>query len=235
MATIYLIRHGQASFGAENYDKLSQLGERQAEIVGQYFRQCDIRLDAAYSGNLSRQHRTAELTIEQQGYEVPHHIDARFNEVKNDEHVEYFKDRIAARDPDLAQKLVEGSFTSKDYQKVVEAVFTHWVSPDCNEPRTQSWADYSAEVKDAMRDVMKHEGSGKTIGIFTSGGTIATIVSQVLGLTGEHAYSFYEPVINCSVTQLFYNSSRVSLSYFNDHSFLDILGRQNSENLVTYR
>lgn len=33
MATIYLIRHGQASFGAENYDKLSPLGERQASIL----------------------------------------------------------------------------------------------------------------------------------------------------------------------------------------------------------
>jgi broad specificity phosphatase PhoE len=82
---------------------------------------------------------------------------------------------------------------------------------------------------------MQREGSGKTVAVFTSGGTIATIVSQVLGLDGAHAYKFYEPVFNCSVTQLFYSGERVSLSYFNDRSFLQVLGRQRDESLITYR
>ena len=82
---------------------------------------------------------------------------------------------------------------------------------------------------------MAAEGAGKTVGIFTSGGTIATIVSQVLGLSGEHAYKFYEPIFNCSVTQLFYSGDKVSLSYFNDRSFLQVLGTQQGEQLVTYR
>ncbi|MCI5043647.1 MAG: phosphoglycerate mutase family protein, partial [Aquisalinus sp.] len=158
MATIYLIRHGQASFGAEDYDKLSTLGERQAEILGQYFRTCNIHLDAAYSGDLSRQRRTAEIALNSQEGAVEHIIDDRFNEVKNDEHVEYFKDKIIEKDPDLAKKLADNSFTSKDYQKVVEAVFTYWVSPHCNEPRTQSWDDYSSNVGSALREVMKTQG-----------------------------------------------------------------------------
>ena len=37
MTTIYFIRHGQASFGAESYDQLSPNGELQAKILGQYF------------------------------------------------------------------------------------------------------------------------------------------------------------------------------------------------------
>ena len=82
---------------------------------------------------------------------------------------------------------------------------------------------------------MAAQGAGKTVGIFTSGGTIATIVSQVLGLSGEHAYKFYEPIFNCSVTQLFYSGDKVSLSYFNDRSFLQVLGAQQGEQLVTYR
>ena len=48
MATVYLIRHGQASFGAENYDKLSELGCRQAHIAGEYFRDYGIQFDAVY-------------------------------------------------------------------------------------------------------------------------------------------------------------------------------------------
>ena len=51
MATIYLIRHGQASFGAEDYDKLSEMRCRQAAVVGEYFRDRGVQFDAVYSGD----------------------------------------------------------------------------------------------------------------------------------------------------------------------------------------
>ena len=83
MATIYLIRHGQASFGTDNYDRLSDLGSRQAEVLGEYFRDHGIAFDAVYSGDLQRQRETARLALQNQARHVPHHIDPRFNEVRN--------------------------------------------------------------------------------------------------------------------------------------------------------
>ena len=65
--------------------------------------------------------------------------------------------------------------------------------------------------------------------------TIATMVARVLGLTGEQTCQFYEPVMNCSITQLFYNREKVSLSYFNDCSFFQVLNREHDQQLVTYR
>jgi broad specificity phosphatase PhoE len=235
MATIYLIRHGQASFGTEDYDRLSPLGNRQAEVLGEYLRDHGIALDAAYSGNLLRQRETARLALNSQQREVPHHVDPRFNEVRNDEQVEHLVPEVVKSNPKIQQLMDKGLSASKDYQKVIEAVFNHWVSPDCNEPRIQSWEEYSTAVRDAMHAVMTEQGGGKTVGVFTSGGTIGTIVAQVLGLSGEHAYKFYEPVFNCSISQLFYSGSKVSLSYFNDRSFLQVLGNQAGENLVSYR
>ena len=133
-------------------------------------------------------------------------------------------------------KLVErGLSSSKDYQKVIDAVFNYWVSAQCDESRIQSWADYSGGVRAALQELMATQGSGRTLGVFTSGGTIATLVAQVLGLSGEQTYQFYEPVFNCSVTQIFYSGSRTSLSYFNDRSWLQLLGARTAENLVTYR
>jgi len=129
----------------------------------------------------------------------------------------------------------KGLSSSKDYQKVIEAVFNYWVSPACDDARLQSWKDFSGGARQAMADVMQEQGAGKTIGIFTSGGTLATIVAQVLGLDGEKTYQLYEPVVNCSVTQLFYSSSKISLSYYNDSSFLQVLGQQQGEALITYR
>jgi broad specificity phosphatase PhoE len=235
MAEIYLIRHGQASFGSEDYDRLSPLGTRQAEVLGEYFRDHGIVFDATYSGDLLRQRETARLALASQPREVPHHVDARFNEIQNEEQLKYLVPEVVKTNPTVQTLMERGLSSSKDYQKVIDAVFNHWVSPACNEPRIQSWGEYSGAVRQGLSELMATQGGGKTLGIFTSGGTIATIVSQVLGLSGEHAYKFYEPVFNCSVSQLFYSGERISLSYFNDRSFLQVLGARNGENLVSYR
>ncbi|MBE9540068.1 MAG: histidine phosphatase family protein [Proteobacteria bacterium] len=235
MASIYVIRHGQASFGQENYDKLSPLGCRQAVVLGEYLRDCGIHFDAIYSGDLQRQRKTAELAAAVQPRAPQHHIDSGFNEIQNEEQFDELLPTVLKNNPALQALLDTGLNLSKDYQKVLKEVFNYWVSPDCPASDIQSWENFDETVNNALRNIIRTEGSGKTVGLFTSGGTIATIVAQVLGLSSEHVYSFYEPVINCSVTQLFYSGDRVSLSYFNDHSFLDILGVQKGEKLVTYR
>jgi len=235
MATIYLIRHGQASFGAEDYDQLSELGCRQAIVVGEYFRDSGVHFDAVYSGDLSRQRETARLAIASQTREVPHYIDPRLNEIQNDAQLKLLMPEVMKINPAIQALVEKGLSSSKDYQKAIDAVFNYWVSPACEDPRIQSWAEFSAGTRQAIADIIENQGGGKTIGIFTSGGTLATIVAQVLGLGGEKTYQFYEPVLNCSITQLFYSRSRVSLSYFNDCSFFRVLGGQRGEELLTYR
>lgn len=235
MATIYLIRHGQASFGADDYDKLSELGCRQAQVTGEYLRDCDIVFDAVYSGDLLRQRETTQLAIASQPGTVEHKVDSRFNEIQNDEQVRHLVPEVIKTNPAIQQLMERGLSASKDYQKVIDAVFNYWVSPQCNDSRIQSWEDYSGGVRQALANVIQEQGAGKTVGIFSSGGTIATIVAQVLGLSGEDTYAFYEPIFNCSISQLFYSGNKVSLSYYNDCSFLRLLGAQKGENLVSYR
>lgn len=235
MATLYLIRHGQASFGSDNYDRLSEVGRRQAVVLGEYLRDHGIVLDAAYSGDLERQRETARLALAAQPGEVPFHIDPRFNEIENDQQLKYLLPRVLERDAGLRALVEKGLSSSKDYQKAIEAVFKYWTSPECDEPRLQSWAGYSGAVHAAMAEVMRKQGAGKTVAIFASGGTIATMAAHVLGLTGMDVYRLYEPMFNCSISELFYSGEKVSLSCFNDRSFLQVLGGQQGENLVTYR
>ncbi len=61
MGTLYLVRHGQASFGADDYDHLSELGHAQARRLGQYWRESlgpALRFDAVLTGTLRRQVQT---------------------------------------------------------------------------------------------------------------------------------------------------------------------------------
>ena len=235
MASIYLIRHGQASFGSDNYDRLSELGRRQAQLTGEYLASAGIRFDAAYSGPLERQKDTGELVLAAQEGAPGLIEDPRLEEVRNDEHLEHILPQIMEQRPEIRALVDQGLNSSKRFQKIIEAVFNHWVSPECDLPHIQSWEEYSTGVHDMLAHIVREQGAGRTTAVFTSGGTIAVFVAAILGLPGSATYQFYEPVFNCSITQVFYNADRVSLSYFNDCSFLRALSAPRGENLVTYR
>jgi len=235
MASITLIRHGQASFGAENYDQLSSLGQRQADLTGQFFKTIGQNFDAAFSGTLSRQRETGERVLANQAKPPQLIIDERFNEIDNDAQVTALLPKLCAQDAELATLVARDTKSSKDYQKIIDAVFNAWVSPDCNAEGLVEWSEYRDGVRAAIEDIMCNVGSGKDTAVFTSGGTIATAVGLVVGVTHEGFYQFYEPVMNCSVTRFIYSAKRVSLSSFNDVAHLQLLGAQLSESLVTYR
>ena len=235
MARIYLIRHAQASFGTENYDRLSPRGRLQAEALGSYLADCEIQFDAVYSGELERQRTTAEIVLTFQPAGTGLRIEPRFNEIRTDEQFRRLLPAVIDSRPDVARLVESGLESSKSYQKVLEAVFRHWVSEACDERGIQSWRAYSADVRNALTELMETQGSGRTVAIFTSGGTIATAVAQILGLGGAQAYAFYEPLVNASLTRLLYSGKRVSLSCFNDYSYLELLARRSGRNLLSYR
>jgi broad specificity phosphatase PhoE len=135
-----------------------------------------------------------------------------------------FADLVAAMDSD-----------TKSFQKIIETVFNYWVSPECDITGIQSWADYHGGVVSAFEGAMASAQSGTDTAIFTSGGTIATIVGHVLKLTSDRVYEFYEPVFNCSITRIIFNSKKCSLSTFNDVGHLHLMSAQLQERLVTYR
>jgi broad specificity phosphatase PhoE len=143
---------------------------------------------------------------------------------------------LCEQDSAFAERVKAGRSDSKQYQKVIQAVFNAWVSPDCPElDNTASWPDYLAGVKGAVEEAMERAEAGSDTAIFTSGGTIATAVSWVLGVPHDQIYAFYEPVFNCSITRLIFSRGRISLSNFNDTAHLQLLSHQLGETLVTYR
>jgi broad specificity phosphatase PhoE len=236
MASLYLIRHGQASFGSDHYDQLSPLGQRQADVSGRFFADVGLHFVQAASGDLSRQRETGERVLASQLETPPLHIDPRLNEVDNERQIAALLPILCEQDAAFAERVKAGRTDSKQYQKVIQAVFNAWVSPDCPPlADTASWPDYLAGVKGALEDAMARAAGGSDTAIFTSGGTIATAVSWVLGVRHDQIYRFYEPVFNCSITRLIFSRGRISLSNFNDTAHLQLLSQQLGESLVTYR
>ena len=235
MADLLIIRHGQASFGADNYDQLSTLGQRQADLTGEFLSQSGVHFSAAFSGDLSRQRETGERILAQLEDAPSLVIDPRLNEVQTDEQMAVMTPLLCEQDPRFATLMADMNKDSKSFQKIIETVFNYWVSPNCQVAGIQSWQDYSAGVVSAFESARASAESGSTTAIFTSGGTIATLVGHVLGLSADRVYEFYEPVFNCSITRLIFNARKCSLSTFNDVSHLQLMSAQRGERLVTYR
>ena len=138
MADLLIIRHGQASFGADNYDQLSTLGQRQADLTGEFLSQSGVHFSAAFSGDLSRQRETGERILAQLEDAPSLVIDPRLNEVQTDEQMAVMTPLLCEQDPRFATLIADMNKDSKSFQKIIETVFNYWVSPNCQVAGIQS-------------------------------------------------------------------------------------------------
>jgi broad specificity phosphatase PhoE len=80
VGTLLFIRHGQASFGAADYDQLSDQGRHQASVLGQSLAERQVKPARLVTGSLRRQRDTLELTARAAGWELEHEVDPRWDE-----------------------------------------------------------------------------------------------------------------------------------------------------------
>lgn len=233
---IYLIRHGQASFGHDNYDRLSLLGIRQAKIVAAYLYDTGFQPDALYSGSMERQAATAEETIawyRRGGKVLPAlEIMEGFNEYDTTAIVTALFPAMARQDPSLNDDLPLMYESKAAFKRVFEGAMLRWVAGGLDTPGVETWEGLVARVSGALTSIMRKHGSGKTIGVFTSGGAIAASLASVLGIPGEEAMRLNWQIVNTSITRFMYNEERITLAGFNSLAHLELAG---DSSLITYR
>jgi broad specificity phosphatase PhoE len=241
MASIFLIRHAQAQFGTHDYDRLSELGERQAAIAAELFAGMGCGPESLIvTGSLKRQRQTADAiakALQPSQASTAVRTDARLDELELDGHIRHFLPRLPDPDGEIAALMTEAARSSTSYQKIIRRVFTHWQGLAHCEVG-ESWPAFAARVREVLAELVAQTGRGGNTVAVSSGAVIATIVQQVLGLPDTAAYGLFEAMKNCSVTQLLCGRDRLSLSSFNDTTYLTaaaVGSGQRSINLVTYR
>lgn len=236
MSMIYLIRHGQASFGKEDYDQLSPLGKRQARLLAQHFLDTGFYPDAVYSGTMARQTGTAQEVLS--AYRVALRNVPRlemlsgFNEYNTGAIVNALFPDMVKDDPSLNDDLPEMYVSKDSFKRVFEGAMLRWVTGAFDTPEFESWEALKARVADSLRLIMKRHGKGKTIAVFTSGGAIAASLAHVLGIPGEGAMYLNWQLLNTSITRFMYNEHRITLAGFNGIAHLELAG---DPTLMTYR
>ena len=244
MARLYFVRHGQASFGTHDYDRLSPLGVRQAGRAGQYLRNLRTKGRPAVrivSGPLVRHRDTAaeiaRCQSTSQAEAAPIQIDERFNEIDLDSLITQLVPSLQDADGTLATLVSEASTSPSSYQKLVKRVFVHWQTLSEPVHRLESWSMFASRVSAALADLISTSHAGETTIVATSGGVIAALVQQVLALPAQSAYALLEVQMNGSITCLLHDRRRVSLSSFNESAHLVRVGAgdEDSASLLTYR
>ena len=214
MPTLTLVRHGQASFGADDYDHLSDLGRRQGVRLGQYLRERfgdELRFDAVLTGTLRRQVGTWQAIAEGAGIDVPHVSWPGLNEY--DSHAV-----ITAIHPEPLPKPDTPELYRQHFRLLRDGLAA-WMDGRLQPVGMPSYVDFRAGVVGALDHVREHyEGN---VLIVSSGGPIATAVAHILDAPAATSIKLNLRIRNTAVTEFAFNPKRHQLVTYNTLPHLD--------------
>lgn len=199
MSTLWLIRHAQASFGASDYDVLSELGVRQSRLLGDWLATTRTPLDAVYTGPRRRQIDTAA-------------------------HLLAAARAAGARVPEGATVLED--LDEFPWEEVLRAApvadaagfadaLSRWARGELLGGGEHSFAAFSTRVRRGVDRILETEGRGRKVACVTSAGPIALTVQKVLELNDRVALRLPWNLQNASLTRIEWNDRELSLVSYN--------------------
>ena len=213
MGTLYLVRHGQASFGADDYDQLSDLGRRQSVRLGDYWRERGMAFDAVITGTLKRHRQTWEGIAEGLGL-------SRDDVLPWPGLNEYDSEAVIATvHPHKLQKPTSPEMVRHHFRLLRDGL-AQWMAGSTRPEGMPSYADFLAGVAGAL-DHVRANHYGQTVLVVTSGGPISTAVGHVLGMKPENTIDLNMRIRNTAVTEFAFTPKRHMLVGFNALPHLD--------------
>lgn len=239
MGRLLLVRHGQASFLEHDYDKLSNSGEAQARLLGDYWAQRGVTFGSVFSGPRVRQKDTARIVAERYrsaGIAFPKPVVMQeFDEYSADAVLEKSLPRLIECDDNIRE--LQRAFVAsqggderrKSFQKMFEIIIGRWVEGKLAVPGVESWAEFCARVNRGIARIVAGAGPGELSVVFSSGGPIAVGMQRALSLSPRDTLGTLWMSRNCSYSEFLFSKDRFTLSTFNAFPHLD------DPALLTYR
>ena len=230
MGVVMLVRHGQASFGTDDYDVLSSRGVRQSRKVAKTLADYGVSPTALIHGGMRRQRETAEEMITSTPWDVEPQVDERWREL---DHLAVMNAYPTLTDAEREQ-LRTGSLDVRAFHDLYTSATSRWSSGAYDDDYPESFVDFIRRVRDAIGHAARNAGERRTAVVVTSGGPIAAACAMLTEVGEEPrrlaaAWTRFNAVtVNASVTRVVFGSTGARLLTFNEHSWLD-------RELVTYR
>jgi broad specificity phosphatase PhoE len=219
MGMVLLARHGQASFGADDYDVLSDLGVAQSRRLGEWLAANGVEPSAVLHGAMLRQRDTATAMVDAADWSLTLELDEGWNEF---DHL-----GVITRSPELAEDLQD----RRAFQKAFEDATARWSGGAFDHEYDESWHAFVGRVGAALGRACERDGATVVV---TSGGPIAAACATLVDPDASPAElprlwnHFNTVTVNCGVTRVLVGSTGRRLLTFNEHAHLP-------RELVTYR
>jgi broad specificity phosphatase PhoE len=225
MSSLFLVRHGQASFLERNYDKLSAKGEEQSRILGEHWAGLNLTFDRVYSGPRVRQQETARFVgdaYKTAGLRWPEPVvlDA-FDEFQAEAVMARSLPELMETDSDIRtmHQEFQDSRTRpeqfKTFQRIFEVVIGRWADGKLPLEGIEPWADFSARVHGGLAQLSTNGNRGQRIAVFSSGGPVGVAMQRALDLSTEATLKAAWMVRNCSFSEFLLSANRFTLSSYN--------------------
>jgi broad specificity phosphatase PhoE len=221
LPTILLIRHAQASFGAADYDVLSELGVEQVGALVEGLRARGLQPARVVCGELRRQRDTAAAL----GAEVA--VDARWNEYSDRDILE----RHGAVPAGLEHHPGDPPLSSRQFQEILNCALTGWIDAGADGPCAETWPAFRDRARAALSELAGSLGSGETGVAVSSGGVIGALTAALMGLPDRALVAFNHVSINTAITKLAVGRGGITVVSVNEHAHLE----RRDGSLVTYR
>lgn len=256
MKTILLARHGQASFGSDNYDKLSDLGVQQAKLLGEYFAKHTRRVDQVFAGTLVRQQDSAKHFLSQFANQFTSQFTSPSSSQKpslaiqtvsqfdefNHQQILLKSTEFASLD-ELKASIANETNPYKRLAEMFKLAMLRWHSSDFVNDETgeydESWTQFATRCHHGLKQVIEQTQDGQTSLVFTSGGVIASIASTLMKLPTDNersqtAFAINRQLVNTGVTTIMVteqqknglNQSSNQLLTLNSCEHLNVVGNE---------
>lgn len=212
MAELYLVRHAQAAFGTDDYDRLTELGHRQARWLGEYFAERGMAFDRVLTGTL-RRHRETLAGIAQTDRALPAAEELEgLNEYRADALITAYQ---------AAQGLppVAHGADRRTHFRLLREVLYAWADGSLQTDAHPSFETFSAGVRAALERV--REGAARSVLVVSSGGPISALLGAVLELAPRMMMNLNLQTRNSAISELAFNAQAVHFVSFNGVPHLD--------------
>ncbi len=211
MSEIYFIRHGQASFGSENYDNLSELGHQQSKILGNYLKETGVEFDRVVTGTLNRQQQTCENIIKVMELSSTPENQSLLNEYDVKSVLSSFVGK---------RELTHGElYDKKEHFILLRSAVKAWSEKKLDSDLIESWSDFQKRGSDILNELIKSQFK-RTL-VISSGGTISMIIAKILELPSSQFVNFHMQIFNTGFSKVKFNEYGISLTLFNSVAHLE--------------
>lgn len=223
MGQLILVRHGQASWDADDYDVLSPAGWEQGRVLGRALAARGVRPDVVLRGSMRRHRETAEALLGELPAAPEASVDPAWDEF----------DHVAVLDG-MPEPPAEPPTDKRGYQALLETALESWMDVAHAHRYPEPFGAFTERVGEVLRRTTDGGAPGTTL-VVTSGGVIAWVAATLLAdgdpvLAAALWRKLNIVCVNSGLTRLVVGRRGTTLVTFNDHAHLD-----GHPELTTYR